>query len=125
MSNVIPTNFGELTIYRGTKRILEFHVVDENGDDIDLTGYVLTFRMRESEYASDPYFTADCDIPTQLGDDVGVARATIDRATSLLWHAKTYPASLFRNLPGDEDLFAIGTVRVRNTIYDKGLNDRG
>ena len=46
MANTIPCELGTLTLYRGTKKVFEFLVKDENEATIDLSSPAQTLAAR-------------------------------------------------------------------------------
>jgi hypothetical protein len=121
MSDVEPTPF-TTKIYRGAKRIIAFRIVDTTGVPIDITGRTYIFTMRKTELQADPpSFQVECvNDADQVGAGKGLTRAILSRAQTLGFSAVEYVASVFRPIPGDEDVYGIGVVTVFNSIYDKG-----
>lgn len=107
------------TIYRGTSKSLRFLVRENDGSVTDVTGWSLKFTVRAREVDSDPpVFNQSVSLVTP--PTKGELLVTLTREQTLQLKAgKNYTCSVFRTDAGVEELIGLGTLYVKNSIYDQ------
>lgn len=106
------------TIYRGASKSLRFLVRENNNSATDLTGWSVMFTIRAREVDGDPpVINQSASIVTPATN--GELLVTLNRAQTLSLKAgKNYVCSVFRTNNGVEELIGLGTLYVKNSIYD-------
>lgn len=107
------------TVYRGTSKSLRFLVRESDNSTTDITGWSVMFTVRAREVDGDPpVFNQSASIVTPATN--GELLVTLSRAQTLTLKAgKNYACSVFRTNGGVEELIGIGTLYVKNSIYDQ------
>lgn len=110
-----PTYF-YTTIYRGSRRILQFTVTDDAGAAVDVAGWTVVFRLRQQLFDADPALSVNADLGSPTSD--GELSVTLTRTNTLALAAGVYHASLFRTNADDERPIAVGKVEIRESGHD-------
>lgn len=102
----------DFILWRGTTQTVEFSVIDDNGNAVDITSWTgaLTLRLHSSD-ADPAAFSKAGAIYGSPGN--GKFRVPITKAESLTVAAGRYQHTFERTNAGSEDVCAFGIATVR------------
>lgn len=98
----------------GEDKVLQFEVVDESDQIVDITGWAMEFVLRDYPEAPTVVLTKTTDDDIALSNPtLGICRVTIPRADTLQLNAQSYSYTLRRTDAGYSAALAFGDFLVK------------
>jgi hypothetical protein len=105
------------TLWRGTSPTLEFSVVDEDGNAVNIAGWTAAYTLRQYASAPDPPTLSKAGSIFGPSTD-GKFRVSPTRAELLAVAAGRYQFTFERTNVGSEDVLAYGVTTVRLDVVN-------